>query len=128
MKKNRYLKLFVALILLVGAASARFQQTDDHIYHGVLDLSSNPNPEIEYGAYTIVQTGGSNLPVIYVITSNYKGNLSVLGAFRCDMEFTLQQSRTEGMRDILCVKQDVFGRKTATSLRYNKNGMYEEKY
>ncbi len=118
--------LLLGLMLILGSASAKFQRSDEHLYFDALDLAIDPNPELEYSAYAIVMTGGQNLPVIYVITSNYKGKLSVLGSFRCDKEFTVMQSQTNGMRDILCARQDVFGRKTATSLRYTDKGLYEE--
>jgi len=61
-----------------------------------------------------------------VITGNFKGKVSVLGSFRCDKEFTVLKSASLGMRDIRCVRQDVFDRKTTTTLRYGKNGMYKE--
>ncbi|MBZ0217254.1 MAG: hypothetical protein K8F25_11910, partial [Fimbriimonadaceae bacterium] len=81
-----------------------------------------------YGAYAIVQTGGENLPVVYVIFSSFKGKRAVHGAFRCDKEFAVQQTYTNGFYDIRCVKQDVFGQKTVTLLRYGGSGLYEEHY
>lgn len=135
---NRKLKLsfaiFVAatsLILHTGSASAKFEKSDEKLFIDWLDLEVNPDSTFEvteFSAYAIVWSGGENLPVVYVITSDYKGKVSVLGAFRCDKEFRVMKSQTRGMRDIRCVRQDVFGQKTTTMLRYNDKGLYEEHF
>lgn len=127
-------KCFIALMVLVALAAgplsarAEFTKTDDKLFVGWLELAVNRNPETEYGAYAIVQTGGENLPVTYVIFSSFKGKMAVHGAFRCDKEFAVLETHSNGHYDIQCVKQDVFGQKTVTILRYGDSGLYEEHY
>ncbi len=103
-----------------------FEESNDKLYVGWLDLAQEYDPLTEYGAYAIVWSGGENLPIFYTIFSDFKGKTSILGAFRCDKEFTVLESVTNGMRDIRCVKQDVFGQKTTTILRFSDAGLYEE--
>jgi hypothetical protein len=122
------LALTMPLLSHAGSAAAEFQKSNDRLFIDGLDLAVNPNPEMEFGAYAIVLTGGENLPVIYVITSNFKGKVSVLGSFRCEKEFTVLKSHTGGMRDIRCVRQDVFDRKTKTTLRHGPSGLYKEHF
>lgn len=114
-----------------GIAQAKFVKSDHLLFVDWLELEVEPSPIppiIEYGAYAIVETGGENLPVIYTIFSSFKGKCAVHGAFRCDKEFEVQKTHQNGFYDIRCVKQDVFGNKTVTSLRYNGSGQYEEHF
>jgi hypothetical protein len=127
----------LSVILMGGAglaasgdiALAQFQKSDDKLFIGWLDLEAEPDTDFgitEFSAYAIVQQGGENLPVIYVITSNFKGKVYTLGAFRCDKEFVVLNSQVNGMRDIRCVRQDVFGQTTTTTLRFSETGVYVE--
>ncbi len=118
-----------------GAARAQeFETSDDRLFLGWLDLepeaqaAQNFGAPVEYGAYAIVQTGGDNLPVIYVLFSNFKGKLATLGAFRCDKEFRILQSTTNGLRDIQCTRRDEFDVWTTTTLKLGDNGLYNEHF
>ncbi|WP_415156835.1 hypothetical protein [Maritalea sp.] len=131
----RMLTILIAFIVVVSSnmlAKADFIQSDNDLFVGWPDLVANPQPTppglpiTEYGVYAIVETGGTNLPVIYVIFSDFKGKRAVHGAFRCDKEFEVQQTNTNGFYDIRCVKQNVFGQKTTSILRYDKSGIYKE--
>ena len=127
-------KLFAALIFIaplglgIETSNAQFEKSDGKLFLGWLDLAINPEPGTDHGAYAIVQPGGENLPVIYVIFSNFKGKVIVLGSFRCDVEFKVLNSDTGGMRDIRCVLQDVFGQKKTTILRYGEKGLYVQRF
>lgn len=133
---NIFLAFCLGVILLTYSmisAHAQFARSDDGLYIGWLDLNVNEAfdassgaPPVEYGAYSIVQAGGKNLPVVYVIFSSFKGKMTVHGAFRCDKEFSVQTSHTLGLYDIKCIRQDVFGQKTTTLLQYDRSGLYVE--
>lgn len=120
-----------AVVFTNSAIHAEFVESNHLLFVSWLELDVKPSPippMIEYGAYAIVETGGENLPVIYIIFSSFKGKRAVHGAFRCDKEFEVQETHQNGFYDIRCVKQDVFGIKTVTSLKYNKFGLYEEHF
>ncbi len=120
----------LSLVMFASPASAKFQKAGEKLFFDVLDLDINAASAIvptEYSAYAIVHTGGTNLPVIYVITNNFKGKTFVLGAFRCDNEFRVLKSHTNGMRNIRCVRNDLGQRKT-TTLIYNGKGLYVEQF
>lgn len=121
--------LFATLFVTgIGEASiaAEFEKSDDRLFLGGLDLAVEYEPGSEFGAYAIAQTGGENLPVIYVLFSDFKGQLATLGVFRCDKKFKVLESHSRGMRDISCVRQDGFGQLTSTTLRLGENGLYQE--
>lgn len=120
--------LIAALVFGAASATEKFRKSDDKLFIHWPDLAVDEDAETEYGVYAIIQTGGGNLPVIYVITGNFKGKVFVLGSARCDKEFTVLKSVTRGLRDIRCVRQDVFGRKTTTTLQYGQDGLYKEIY
>lgn len=121
----------LAAIIGVTPIRADFVKSDHELYVEWLDLEieANPFPPItEYGAYAIVETGGENLPVIYVIFSSFKGKRAVHGSFRCDKVFEVLTSHQNGFYDIRCVKQNVFGVTTTSVLKYGEFGLYEEHF
>lgn len=123
--------VFLVLSFTCTQIKAEFIKSDHQLFVNWLDLEVEPSPippMTEFGAYAIVETGGENLPVIYIIFSSFKGKRAVHGAFRCDKEFEVQETHQNGFYDIRCVKQDVFGVKTVTSLKYNKSGLYAEHF
>lgn len=123
--------VFLVLSFSCTQIKAEFIKSDHQLFVNWLDLEVEPSPippMTEFGAYAIVETGGTNLPVIYVIFSDVNGKRAVHGAFRCDKEFEVQKTSQNGFYDIKCVKQNVFGIKTVTSLRYNDFGQYEEHF
>lgn len=132
--RRKYIAAFIALFGSVFgdiSAKAEFVKSESILYENWLDLAVNKNPIpplTEYGAYAIVETGGENLPVTYVIFSSTKGKMAVHGVFRCDKAFSVQKLHTNGLYDIRCVKQDVFGQQTVTSLKFGKSGLYEEHF
>jgi hypothetical protein len=112
-------------------AKAEFVKSDSILNVNWLDLEVDVGltpPQTEFSAYQIVETGGDNLPVIYVLFSDFKGKRGVLGAFRCDKEFSVQKTQTNGFYDIRCIKENVFGQQTVTHLKRAKTGLYEEHF
>jgi hypothetical protein len=133
-----YSKNYAAvLIAVLGFAytntptKAEFVKSDNILNVNWLDLEVDVGlipPQTEFSAYEIVETGGDNLPIIYVLFSDFKGKRGVLGAFRCDKEFSVQKSQTNGFYDIRCIKENVFGQQTVTHLKRAKTGLYEEHF
>jgi len=117
--------LFVAAMsATVGPATAQFQKSDDALFVGGPELITDPEPGSETFVYAIVDDLSDN--VFYMLLYSFKGAISVKGAFRCDNEFSVLKSETNGWRDIRCVKTDVFDRQTTTTLSMGDNGKYEE--
>ena len=133
-KTAAILAMLISLAFTGVARAQEFEASEDKLFMGWLDLeqeaqaAQNFGAPVEYGAYAIVQTGGENLPVIYVIFSNFKGKLATLGAFRCDKEFQILQSTTNGLRDIKCTRRDEFDVWTTTTLKLGDNGLYFEHF
>jgi len=117
--------LAIACIMMAGSANSEFSRTDDIVFIDDLELSDQYMPGSEYFAQAIVRSSGQNMPVIYVIYYNHKGDDRVLGAFRCDKEFAVVDSVTNGLHDIRCVRENVFEQRTTVFLKYN-GGIYEE--
>lgn len=117
--------LAITCIVMAGRANADFTRTDDIVFIDGLELSDQFTPGSEYFAHAIVRSSGQNMPVIYVIYYSHKGDRRVLGAFRCDKEFEVVDSMTSGLRDIRCVRENVFEQRTTVLLKFN-GGMYEE--
>ena len=123
--------------LMLASSGARageaFTRSDSKLYLGWLDLAVNDeelNPgqrQREYGAYSIVEPG-TNMPVIYVMFSSFKGKLSVGKAFRCDKEFAVLESHTDGFYDIRCVKQYTDSDNIVSVLRYEGERGYVEHF
>ena len=123
--------LILGVLAVVGftmarPANAEFFRSPDDLYTGVLELSDDVMPGSEYYANAIVRTFGENGPVIYVIFYNHKGEDRVLGAFRCDKQFEVMETMTNDLRDIRCVRENVFSEQTSVLLKADANGMYSE--
>ncbi len=113
-----------ALSATVGPAAAQFQKSDDALFVGGPELISDPEPGSETFTYAIVDDLSDN--VFYLILYSFKGAITVKGAFRCDNEFSVLKSETDGWRDIRCTSTDVFGRRTTSTLSMGDNGDYVE--
>ncbi|MBL4756499.1 MAG: hypothetical protein JKY32_02300 [Rhizobiales bacterium] len=116
----------IAGVLSPNSANAEFQRADQLLYKDVLDLSDDLQPGTEYFAYAVVQSYGENMPVIYTIVYSHKGDQRVLGAFRCDKQFEIVSSKSNGLYDIRCVRQNVFSVETSVLLKADGSGIYHE--
>jgi hypothetical protein len=126
--KNFQVSVMIAISVLLSTvtASAQFAKAEVPVYLGWLELEEEYQAGLEYGAYAITQKRGDTPVVLYMIISNFKGKTAVLGAFRCDTEFTVLETFTAGMRDIRCAEKDLFGQVTTTTLRMGENGLYRQ--
>lgn len=123
--------------LMMAASGARagedFTLSDSELFLGWLDLAVNEDdldpgqPQREFGAYAIAESG-TNMPVIYVMFSSFKGRLSVHNAFRCDKEFTVLESHTNEFYDVRCVKQYTDSDNIVSVLRYEGERGYVEHF
>jgi hypothetical protein len=110
-------------------AQAQFEKTKRAVFIDWPDLSIDPAPMgAEYEILSIVETGKTSAPVIYVISYNYKGRKFMLGAFNCNLRFEILDTSTNGMRDIRCDERLEFGDEVNTTLTGLKNGAYEQQF
>lgn len=123
--------------LMMAASGARageaFTLSDSELFLGWLDLVANGEelypgqPQREFGAYAIAESG-TNMPVIYVMFSSFKGRLTVHNAFRCDKEFTVLETHTNGFYDVRCAKQYTNSDDIVSVLRYEGERGYVEHF
>jgi len=110
-------------------AQAQFEKTKRVVFIDWPDLSVEPAPMgAEYEILSIVKTGQTNAPVIYVISYNYKGRKFMLGAFNCNLRFEILDTSTNGLRDIRCDERLEFGEEVNTTLTGKDNGAYERQF
>lgn len=125
---------FVLFAFSTSAALAQFSQSDRPLYFGYLELARESDevtggPITEYSAYAISVRSGEFPLVLYVLTGVFKGETFPLGAFRCDVEFTLLDTYTNDMRDIKCVqKTNTFGIIRETFLNMGSHGLYVQDF
>lgn len=115
-----------ATIINIGPAIAQFQKSDDALFIGGPELFTEVEPGSETLIYAIADDMSDN--VFYMILYSFKGAITVKGAFRCDNEFEVLKTVTNKWRDIRCVKTDVFGRITTTTLSVGSTGKYLENF
>ena len=109
----------VALMFLSSTASAQFTKTNAnaYIYTGDrnIEVSIMEGMPPTVAVYAII-----DLPIaFYVIYSANRYAYETLGAFQCNVEFTLLKSHSNGLYDFACVNADVFNENNSSTLEYN---------
>ncbi len=126
MSKANIIRTLFALFLLAlpSAALAQFQTSQGKLFIDWPRLEVEPMQgfSVEFAIYAIVDQP----KVIYTITATTRSNVSVLGAFHCNNEFTVLKTSTNGYYDIRCVEVDLFEQKRTYILRMGKDGLYKQ--
>ncbi len=119
-------RTLIALFLLAipSAALAQFQASEGRLFIDWPRLEVEPVQGFssEFAIYAIVDQP----KVIYTITVTTRSNVSVLGAFHCNDEFSVLKTSTNGYYDIRCVEIDLFEQKRTYILRMGKDGLYKQ--
>jgi len=118
--------LALPLIALPSVALAQFQPSDAKIFIDWPELQVDPMPgqQSEAMIYAIIDGDVA----LYTIAVQNRSNTAVLGAFKCNREFTVLKSYSNGFYDIRCVDEDTFKQPGTYILSFGKNGMYNQKF
>ncbi len=116
--------LATALIAAPSLASAQFEPSQASVFVDWPQLEVEPMQGFnsEFAIYALVDQPR----VIYTITVTTRSNVSVMGAFHCNQEFTVLTSSTNGYFDIRCVEEDLFEQVRTYILRMGKDGLYKQ--
>jgi len=117
---------FLATLLIAAPslASAQFQPSQARVFIDWPQLEVEPMQGFnsEFAIYAVIDEPR----VLYTITVTTRSNVSVLGAFHCNKEFTVLTSSTNGYFDIRCVEEDLFEQVSTYILRMGKDGLYKQ--
>ena len=117
--------VFAALALaLASPAQAQFEPSQAKVFVDWPQLEVEPMQGLnsEFAIYALVDQP----KVIYTIIVTTRSNVSVLGSFHCNKEFTVLTSSTNGLYDIRCVEEDLFEQVSTYILRMGKDGLYKQ--
>ena len=118
--------LLIAALLLVPAnsAQAQFEPSQAKVFIDWPQLEVEPMQGFssEFAIYALVDQPR----VVYTITVTTRSNVSVMGAFHCNKEFTVLTSSANGYFDIRCVEEDLFEQVRTYVLRMGKDGLYKQ--
>ncbi|HHG89008.1 MAG TPA: hypothetical protein ENJ90_00830 [Devosia sp.] len=116
----------LAALFLVPAnsAQAQFEPSQAKVFIDWPQLEVEPMQGFssEFAIYALVDQPR----VVYTITVTTRSNVSVMGAFHCNKEFTVLTSSTNGYYDIRCVEEDLFEQVRTYVLRMGKDGLYKQ--
>ncbi len=120
------IRVFLALLLVLAPSLslAQFEPSQAKVFIDWPQLEVEPLQGFnsEFAIYALVDQP----KVIYTITVTTRSNVSVLGAFHCNKEFTVLTSSTNGLYDIRCVEEDLFEQVSTYVLRMGKDGLYKQ--
>ncbi len=130
MKYSKVVQAVIAscmgLLLFSSNAFAQFIKTDAnaYIYSGDRDIevSIMEGMPPTVSVYAII-----DLPIaFYVIYSANRFEYETLGAFQCNVEFTLLKTHSNGLYDFACVNANVFNENDPSILKYDGTRYFQK--